>query len=281
MAKDPAILFYYDNWLTATAEMDSDVKSWYLHLLIHDYDKKGLPNNIETLASLAGVKFSEYERFKQMFEQVLKHKFELNQTNGRFENPFAQEIIRKRENFIEKRSLSGKLSYFIKYLRKNGENDINFIEFIKENKEILKDIDTKNEQMLEQVFKQTRELYINGDGDGSIDINKNSEGGGGGIESKDKKIPTEEEFLNYCKSVLSEKYPSLEFSLKAKFESWVENKWKDGNNNKIKNWKSKIKNTIPFLRPDFKLNGHSKNSTGAESKNNEKIEKIDYHADNQ
>jgi hypothetical protein len=40
-----------------------------------------------------------------------------------------------------------------------------------------------------------------------------------------------------------------EYSLKSKFLSWVENDWKDGNNKPIKSWKSKIRNTIPFLKP--------------------------------
>ena len=35
--------------------------------------------------------------------------------------------------------------------------------------------------------------------------------------------------------------------LKLKYESWKVNGWKDGNNKPIKNWKSKLLNTIPFL----------------------------------
>jgi hypothetical protein len=66
--------------------------------------------------------------------------------------------------------------------------------------------------------------------------------------NKNKNIPSEFEFLNYCKTIERINYSSLEFSLKAKFESWVNNNWKDGNDNKIKNWKSKIKNTIPYLK---------------------------------
>ena len=64
--KDPAILFYYDTWLTATAEMDADVRSWYLDLLIHQYDKGSLPNDDEKLASLARVKISQFNKFKQI-----------------------------------------------------------------------------------------------------------------------------------------------------------------------------------------------------------------------
>lgn len=62
-------------------------------------------------------------------------------------------------------------------------------------------------------------------------------------------IPTEFDFLDFCKSFLNGKYEPLEFSLKAKFESWVLNGWKDGNGKNILNWKSKIKNTVPYLKP--------------------------------
>ena len=68
-----------------------------------------------------------------------------------------------------------------------------------------------------------------------------------------KAIPDLSEFLEYCKSVyedeLKKDFAPFEFAVKSKYESWVVAGWKDGNNKAIKNWKSKIKNTIPFLKP--------------------------------
>tara|TARA_R110000868_G_scaffold120090_2_gene318887 strand:- start:132 stop:776 length:645 start_codon:yes stop_codon:yes gene_type:complete len=61
-------------------------------------------------------------------------------------------------------------------------------------------------------------------------------------------IPAIEVFLDYCKTIEGINYAGLEFSFKAKYEAWVENGWKDGNNNEIKNWKTKIKNTIPYMK---------------------------------
>lgn len=72
------------------------------------------------------------------------------------------------------------------------------------------------------------------------------------VKVKDINIPSEPEFLNYCKEIKEIDYKSYEFSLKSKFESWIENGWKDGNGKVITNWKSKIKNTIPFLKPQQK-----------------------------
>lgn len=63
------------------------------------------------------------------------------------------------------------------------------------------------------------------------------------------KIPSVEEFLTYCKTIKEFNYEEFEFSLKTKYETWVADGWKDGNGKKITNWKTKIKNTLPFLKP--------------------------------
>src|ERR1700748_521328 len=114
MSKDPACLFYIDKWLLATAEMKADCGFWFLNLILHQFDKKDLPNDIEELANLARVRVSEFDKFKQVFEQVLKHKFMVNE-NGRLENEFTKDIIRGREMFLKKRSEAGKLSYVLRY----------------------------------------------------------------------------------------------------------------------------------------------------------------------
>ena len=77
-----------------------------------------------------------------------------------------------------------------------------------------------------------------------------------GKEIKGKEInntmPPLKEFLEYCKKNLEQNkfiYTEYEYSLKSKYETWVANGWKDGHNKQIKDWKGKIRNTIPFLRP--------------------------------
>jgi uncharacterized protein YdaU (DUF1376 family) len=161
MSKDPAVLFYINDWLTSTAEMDADVRGWYLNLLLHNYDKTDLPNDVEKLAVLCNVKFSEYERFKQVFEQVLKQKFEQTE-NNRLTNLRTNDILKNREIFKDKRSNAGKVSYVMKYLAKNYNKEYRIKalkEFVKDNFDY--DIDLKNEQVLKQVFEQVFELYRN------------------------------------------------------------------------------------------------------------------------
>ena len=80
-----------------------------------------------------------------------------------------------------------------------------------------------------------------------------------GKESKESK-PSIDEFLSFCKEDMIKNgmnFSLYEYSLKSKFSSWVENNWKDGNNKPIKSWKSKIRNTIPFLKPISLTNSNS------------------------
>ncbi len=67
--------------------------------------------------------------------------------------------------------------------------------------------------------------------------------------NEDTKIPTEEEFLNYCFNEFGIEYEGLKFSLASKYKTWIDAGWKDGNNHPIKNWKNKIKNVVPHLKP--------------------------------
>ena len=65
--------------------------------------------------------------------------------------------------------------------------------------------------------------------------------------NENNNIPTFEEFLTYGK----EKEPSVkDTALKNKYDAWVANDWKDGNNNKIKNWKSKLCHTLPYIEKE-------------------------------
>jgi hypothetical protein len=61
---------------------------------------------------------------------------------------------------------------------------------------------------------------------------------------KEIEIPAFDLFLSYAK----EQKPKVDESLvKLKYDSWVINEWKDGNGNKISNWKSKLNNTLPYI----------------------------------
>jgi hypothetical protein len=67
-------------------------------------------------------------------------------------------------------------------------------------------------------------------------------------ETKNNKqiyIPEFSEFLSYAVSQVPN---VIQQEVKLKYDSWVVNDWKDGNDKKIVNWKSKLNNTLPFLK---------------------------------
>lgn len=64
-------------------------------------------------------------------------------------------------------------------------------------------------------------------------------------EKKEINIPELSEFLAFaiqeCSNINQE-------DVKHKYNSWFLNGWKDGNDKPIKNWKTKLLNTIPYLK---------------------------------
>ncbi|MBW1619041.1 MULTISPECIES: hypothetical protein [Empedobacter] len=63
-------------------------------------------------------------------------------------------------------------------------------------------------------------------------------------------IPSLDEFTEYAKT-LESYVPELDHLIKEKYESWLGNEWKNGYNKPITNWKSSIKNTMPFLQTEL------------------------------
>lgn len=70
---------------------------------------------------------------------------------------------------------------------------------------------------------------------------------------KEKVIPTLNEFLTYGHELITKNNlgnpESYNYSITSKYEQWIENDWKDGNDMPINSWRSKLKNTLPYLKP--------------------------------
>ena len=115
------------------------------------------------------------------------------------------------------------------------------------NKRWNKKTDTK--QIPKQYDGITNVIPLENENENVI-INKDIIKDKGGMGEKENH-PTLEEFLEYCSTLPQINFLALKFSIEAKYDTWVENEWKDGYGKKIKNWKTKIKNTIPHLKPIF------------------------------
>lgn len=171
--KDPAVLIYFDKWIASTNGMKASFRGWYFDLLIYQYDKGPIPNDMDELAGICRVRPSEYDDFKQVVKQVLEQKFKQND-NQMWVNEFASEILRKRELFTEKRKMSGNIGVVIKLAKSIRGFNAKYLKRLKDSlfgmnpEEINKH---KHKQVLEQVLK----LYID------VDVNEDK----GIIKGKD------------------------------------------------------------------------------------------------
>lgn len=204
MSKDPAVLWYWNDWNSGTSTLSRFLKGCYMDLL-HAQFNSG-PLSLEEVKIVLGADFGA------AWPTLLK-KFSKN-PEGLFFNERAEAEKIKRKAFTQSR---------IKNLTKKPLMDVHM-----ENN-MGSHMDNVNRNTLEDLGKSENPLPL----------------------KVEKVIPEMEEFLSYCKEFLKSDYPGFEFSLKSKYESWIENGWKDGNNSKIKGWKVKIKNTVPYLKKTF------------------------------
>lgn len=254
MAKDPAVLVYFDKWISSTNGMKAHLRAWYMDLLFYQYDNPdGIPDDTDVIAGICRILPSEYQMLEQMLEQVLKLKFKL--CEGKWKNNFAEEIISKRQDFKSKRAKSGNIGVIIKLAKTIKGFNNKHLARLKDSLYQMNDEEieqAKNKQMLEQMLK----LYINED----VDVNKD--------KSINKDIPSKEDFSNYALEYIEEnkigKKEQYQSQIESKYDTWVASGWKDGYGKKIENWKLKIQNTIPHIKPIY---GKSNNQTGAAGNN--------------
>jgi hypothetical protein len=166
---DPALLFYGTNWFTSTASMSPEGRGWYINLLWHNKDKGELPDDLEELATLAIVRFSDFEKFRKSWKNELSIKFPVNE-NGTRSNPRLDEILMKRQRFIEKRSMAGKIGVLVK-AAKEITKDPDEIDYLKEHFEEFEEI-LDDREKLKQMVKRVLKLYINGNGNKDLNLNK-------------------------------------------------------------------------------------------------------------
>lgn len=99
-------------------------------------------------------------------------------------------------------------------------------------------------EFIEGACKPLARGYGNGSGTGK-GIGNSLEGGFGGKQVKEQKpIPDYSEFRDYA----VENMPNVNtVFLELKYKAWIEGGWKDGKGDPIKNWRTKLLNTLPYL----------------------------------
>jgi len=72
-------------------------------------------------------------------------------------------------------------------------------------------------------------------------------------KDKSKNIPSLDEFMKYA---IEDKPKVKKDEVRRKYKAWKENNWKDGNDKKIKNWKSKLLNTLRYIDEEKQQKQH-------------------------
>lgn len=183
MAQDPAMLLYYKDILVSCTDWDEDCLAWYIRLLCHQADKPdGLPNDVEKLAILASVKFSNYNRFIECWKHTLSTKFIANDS-GLLVDQKQAKILEDRRKYTEKQALRGLVGSFLKktkHLQLSEEQEKEL------SKKLFLEINIQNSSEENNLrFKHTLETLM---GNANAIVNNKEEKGG--VGEKEEKPPT-------------------------------------------------------------------------------------------
>ena len=67
-------------------------------------------------------------------------------------------------------------------------------------------------------------------------------------------IPTLQEFLNHGNTKLAYQNKDAQYynhALTSKYNTWLDDDWKNAHGKKIKNWRNALNNTLPYLKPIY------------------------------
>jgi hypothetical protein len=152
------------------------------------------------------------------------------------ENPEAPDFITELAFEPIKASLKRDLKKWEKQQTQRSEAGKRSAEVRKRNAKLVKrDSTTVNERSVSSTVNGN--VSVNGSVSDNVNV------------STDVDIPAYDEFKEYALDKCSElNFNVPENSINAKYQSWKANGWRNGNGKKIKNWKTTILNTLPYLQ---------------------------------
>ena len=187
--------------------------------------RKTIKSTKEKLKNLGLVQFQSKNGLPCHYRLLLNYSFEIE---------YEKSIRNEESTIVEKDQNREVLEIFENIL--SAQNSVEAIKEIEINSDVKASSETFPQQKkeLEQEQEQSQEQVLQ--------------------NLKNSKIPSLDEFMRYAKSL--EGYESeLELSISEKYESWINNGWKNTSNRPISNWKSTLKSTLPYL-----INKSEKNS---------------------
>lgn len=199
MAKDPAFLFYSQDFITGTMFMNNEQVGIYIRLLCAQHQHGGAINKT-AFNSMVGE------------NAIVRSKF-VEDEDG-FYNVRLMEEMGKRA--VKSSNLTANaVKRWEKHNQMKCKSNANALQ---------KDMPTEDENETE------------------VKNDKNVE---------KNKIPELTEFLDTGRKLCSKaklNYDEFAYSIEVKYLAWKEAGWKDGYKGEIKNWKTKLANTLPHLK---------------------------------
>lgn len=214
MAKDPTYPMYAQDFDMDTSFWSLEEIGIYIRLLNACWINNGIPNDVSKLARISRVSKAEFESH---WYGDLKDKF--YEKDGQLFNKKQEEV----RQYRTQQKVNGSKGGRPKKIKKEKPN------------QNQTETQTKTESKPKR--KVSNEIEV------EYEIEKGIEKGGVG----EKGVPSLEEFEEYAIS----KKPDVDLqAVGLKFEAWKESGWRTGgkNGHKIKNWKSTLLNTLPYLK---------------------------------
>lgn len=140
---------------------------------------------------------------------------------------------------------------------------------VKDNFLLEKETKGENQDFLQNQKSEDKELFES--------VNPETEKEKKVAPKKEKEIPPDlDTFIHQAREIYQNEikidFSPYEFAVRSKYQSWLDAGWKDGNKKPISNWKNKLRNTIPHLKPiygTYNTRQSNSNSQGYSSGSNQ------------
>jgi hypothetical protein len=167
------------------------------------------------------------EQAGKLFKHILEY---VNDTNPTLEDALLDIVFEP-----IKQSLKRDLLKYERTCKRNSENG-------SKGGRPKKPTETEKTQ---SVILEPKKADSDSDSENDTDIDNESE------NKASKQVPSWDDFKKWGdeKLIGLGKEPRLyEYDMKARYEAWVENGWRDSTGKEIERWKAKLTNTVPYLK---------------------------------
>lgn len=220
--------------------------------------------SITTSESMEVLGISSRNTFGKVFKELCEWNFVTVVVDSK--NQYSCKVITLAQNLCKQDETTNKAldKALIKHTIKQDESTDASIDTI--NKQSNNVTIEQSNNVIEEISKEIFEARILELERENQELKAKKEKEKSSAKKEKEEPPSQAEFMDYAKSIveneLKKPFDIYEFVIFSKYETWLADGWKDGNKKSILNWKSKFKNTLPYLKPVFNGSSNNNNATG-------------------